>query len=602
MADGPTTAAWAILRRHAHECRTIRLKELLADADRVASLVAVRNEGRMLVVDLARQHVTTETLAHLLRLAQRRKLWEFVRSLAYSAQSPSQHVAYRIVDPTASVLDADDKNILPGIHERWEHIRRWSDRIRTGVWRGASGALIRDVIVVGSGVSMATLAFVYKALLHDEAAEAARRETDATTTATTRLLRRSPHTRQLHLMTSIDPSKTTKLMAELDPASTLVVSIALQGNEETGLATQLLKQWLLQHLTPRPDVILNRHMVLVTANDRIAQVINKPDSVHVLPVHSRCDGLVSFSATTLVPLSVIFGWDLCLEWLKGAHDMDNHVMTTNPRHTLPVLLALMDVWHGVQDLPRVQTPFTDCLQGFPGLMVALEAQLLSGGERRPSLLRSGNEAMDRTLYQGEKQSVEWLMTLDTQVNFHSQRVVGDHMNDVFATEDAQLCALFAHADEMALGKDKSAVASPSNASIGTMTLATTAVGADYSGGNRPSTLILCDKLDAFMCGQLVALAEHRVLIHAHLCGIDPYVSGLGSSLRTARAEQLKDDLQYLFMKKEDTVSNEDHNEIDETEKDPTQNLNLSTRTILDHYAAMMTAKRQGGAPKPRLFL
>lgn len=107
-------------------------------------------------------------------------------------------------------------------------------------------------------------------------------------------------TRRLYFLSRVDPITATSVVADLDPASTLVISIALNGNEETGLATKVLKSWLLQALgnNRRPELVLAKHMVLVTGNDHIASVINKPESVHVIPDHSRCEAFLNFSACT----------------------------------------------------------------------------------------------------------------------------------------------------------------------------------------------------------------------------------------------------------------------------------------------------------------
>ena len=78
----------------------------------------------------------------------------------------------------------------------------------------------------------------------------------------------------------------------------MVISFALQGKEETGLATQTMKTWLLQQLSSKkPEAVLSKHMLLVTANEQIA---TKPESIFVLPQHSQCEAFVNFSAATLL--------------------------------------------------------------------------------------------------------------------------------------------------------------------------------------------------------------------------------------------------------------------------------------------------------------
>jgi glucose-6-phosphate isomerase len=125
------------------------------------------------------------------------------------------------------------------------------------------------------------------------------------------------------------------------------VSIALRGNAETALATRTWKSWLLQQLGHgrRPEVVLSKHMMRGTSNERIAIVAaSKPEFVFLLPKHSRCEPFASFTAATLLPLAMVFGWQICQEFPNGAHDMNRHFVETNPRHNLPVLLALTDVW------------------------------------------------------------------------------------------------------------------------------------------------------------------------------------------------------------------------------------------------------------------
>ena len=134
--------------------------------------------------------------------------------------------------------------------------------------------------------------------------------------------------RRIKFLTSVDPVRVAAVVADLDPASTIVISLALQGNEETILATQTLQTWLLQSLggaghmtttsiamTKRQEIILSKHMMLVMRNDQLAAATHVPEaSVFVLPEHSRCEAFTSFSAATLL-VSVCL---LVSEWLMCA--------------------------------------------------------------------------------------------------------------------------------------------------------------------------------------------------------------------------------------------------------------------------------------------
>ena len=149
--------------------------------------------------------------------------------------------------------------------------------------------------------------------------------------------------------------------------------------------------------------------------------------------------------------------------------------------------------------------------------------------------------------------------------------------------------MFAHADELAFGSlaesllenksDPSPTSDPASHYGG----AGTAGDLDrLSRGNRPSSLLLCNKLDAFSCGQLIALAEHRVAVKAHICGHTFWHNELGSSLRMPRTHQLEEGLITIL----NALDGPDDDEIAEI-----GNTNLSTRTILRHYGKLVKETR-----------
>lgn len=264
---------------------------------------------------------------------------------------PSLHLSLRApAGQGLEILTANGVNALTAIHSDWERMQRISESLRRGQWPGITGHAIKDVVVVGRGVAIMALRFVYLALLKDETAVLAQRagfgsssggrrvggagttgsssttlsSSSATTSATTQQQQQQhPQTtapfsyfgqRRIKFLTSVDPIRAAAVVADLDPASTIVISLALQGNEETILATQTLKTWLLQSLggagnmtttssaiTKRQEIVLSKHMMLVTGNDHLAAATHVPESsVFVLPEHSRCEAFTSFTAATLL--------------------------------------------------------------------------------------------------------------------------------------------------------------------------------------------------------------------------------------------------------------------------------------------------------------
>jgi glucose-6-phosphate isomerase len=321
--------------------------------------------------------------------------------------------------------------------------------------------------------------------------------------------------------------------------------------------------------------------------------------------------------------------------------LDKHFVETNPRHNLPVLLALTDVWNDafLGSSGRVLTPFSEAFSAFPSFVATLEAQTCGN---RGTMDRSGRRAgigkrgdghdscaamvidgglrgdHDRALYQcGRPVASELITSMDTQAAARTSKIMGlDGVEEAFSNQDALLCSFFAHADVLAFGSEDrpgGSVSSPRtlfpSESFGSVvsnsvlpyssralaqsesfgSVASNSVlpvpyssgeGEDIAEGNRPSTLLVCGICDAFTCGQLIALSEHRAAITARIWDVDPFAKGVGSSLRLERTEQLKNKLQQIYERMSISSSNHSDQAEDST-------VNLATATILGHYATMM---------------
>lgn len=276
--------------------------------------------------------------------------------------------------------------------------------------------------------------------------------------------------------------------------------------------------------------------------------------------------------------------------LAGAHDMDLHFVDTNPRHNLPVLLALTDVWNDIflETSTRIVTPFSEALSTFPAFLRCLEAQACgknrskedSGRLTKPfsSFVVDGCQdgALDRSLYLSDQvMNSELVMTLDSQLRFSAARI--GEKEDVFSAQDALMCSLFAHADELAFGSNGTAEALPSPLASPSASKAPS----DSTDGNRPSILLMCGTLDAFCCGQLLALSEHRATVKAFVWGADPFDRTTGSAIRMERIEELRNEFTRMMAS---TEGDDDTTTLGDR-------LSLATRTLLSHYATMMKNER-----------
>lgn len=270
--------------------------------------------------------------------------------------------------------------------------------------------------------------------------------------------------------------------------------------------------------------------------------------------------------------------------------MDKHFVEMNPRHNIPILLGLCDIWNDAfmggcnssGSTPssssgggggRVITPFCEAFSAYPDFVAAMESQTCGGGRNTTGGVGQTNfpSAMvfsggfhgqyDRMLYQGGRVvPSESIVAMDTQAG--GENSASNH--------DALMCSFFAHADVLAFGNTTSATRSV------TPKQSQHNEAENVAEGNRPSTLLLCGRCDAFTCGQLVALAEHRAVVVARLWDTDPFSECGGSTLREIEISRLKEKLQKLHLQgsEDDGV---DNGQVD-------TKVNFATTTILSHYA------------------
>jgi len=215
--------------------------------------------------------------------------------------------------------------------------------------------------------------------------------------------------------------------------------------------------------------------------------------------------------------------------------MDRHFVDTNPRHNLPFILALLDLWNDefLQSRGRAVSPYSQSLASYPELVATMESKVLCG--QGSNQIISGSHAMH------SDQCMEFIMTLQPG-------------------QDDRICSLLALVDTLAFGNtinnkriDVSSPGSPQQPLIqrnDSMKSYSSTNQKESSGlassGNQPSTLILCGG-DAFACGQLIAMTEHRTLLTAWLRGIDPFTTEKSTSLQVEqqRKEQLTTKLRQI---------------------------------------------------------
>jgi hypothetical protein len=218
---------------------------------------------------------------------------------------------------------------------------------------------------------------------------------------------------------------------------------------------------------------------------------------------------------------------------------------------------------------------------------------------------------DRLNYQGGRPPPsEMIIAMDFQVpnrfsgiNDYSKLLFGQGNEDNISNQDSLLCSFFATADVMAVGStgrgnDLRSVISGtrlpqsvssfigSNASFDSAYLSPVHHDSEAAAGNHPSTLLLCTRCDAFTCGQLIALAEHRSLVTARLWDIEnPFAFSQehGSNVKSKDEQRMRGKLESLFQRLDLVGTLQEDDDI----AGDGFKLGIAVRTLLGHYASRM---------------
>jgi glucose-6-phosphate isomerase len=391
----------------------------------------------------------------------------------------------------------------------------FTDRVRSGDWRGATGRRIETVVNIGIGGSDLGPAMVCRALRHYADGP------------------------QVRFVSNIDPTDLLATLADLDPATTLFVVVSKTFSTlETMTNATAARRWL---TTALGEDAVPHHFVAVSTNaERVTAFGIAPDSM--FEFWDWVGGRYSVGSAVGLSVMAAIGRERFTEFLGGFHQIDEHFRTAPLETNAPVLLGLLGVWYasffGADS--RAVLPYSHDLARFPaylqqltmesngksvsadGSPVAASTGEVFWGEAGTN----GQHAFHQLLHQGTRlipvdfigfaQPIEDLPTLDGAGSMHA----------------VLMANLFAQSRVLAFGKTADELAAEGTE--------TELVPHKVMPGNRPSSTILGPKLTPSTLGQLIALYEHQVFVQGVVWGIDSFDQwgvelGKGSALELGPA-------------------------------------------------------------------
>jgi glucose-6-phosphate isomerase len=518
------STAWKTLSTHSETIASHHLRDLLNDPGRCRAMVA---EAEGITLDYSRQNATAETVKLLLDLAEEANLRDKIQDMFRGDRINTTedravlHVALRA--PKGDSITVDGVNVVDEVHTVLEKIRGFSDRVRSGEWKGASGKPLTDVVSIGIGGSYLGPEFVHEAL---------RTDPDCA---------RAAQGRRLRFLANVDPIDVARNLEGLNPESTLVVVVSKTfTTAETMLNARTLRQWLVGSLGPES---VARQMVAVSTNlDAVKDFGIDPENAFgfwdwVGGRYSVC------SAVGVVPLALQYGMERVDPFLKGAHAIDRHFLETPFERNLPALLGLFGVWNStfLQRPDRALLPYCQALLKLAphiqqvdmesnGKRVGLDGRALpypTGEVDFGEPGTNGQHSFYQLLHQGRVVPADF-------IGFTRSQTPVSVEGGPVSNHDELMANFFAQPDALAVGKTAEEVEAEG--------VPADLVPHKVFPGNRPSNVLLVDGwLTPEACGKLLALYEHRTAVQGFLWGINSF-DQWGVELGKVLAKQVRSQL------------------------------------------------------------
>ncbi|MEO5894747.1 MAG: glucose-6-phosphate isomerase [Vicinamibacterales bacterium] len=488
--------AWKALDEHHRANRSLHLREMFArDSARGERLTA---QAQGIYLDYSKNRITDQTVSLLVALAESCDLRSRTDQMFHgekinvSEKRAVLHVALRAPRGTSIVVDGRD--VVADVHAVLDRMAAFSNRVRSGEWKGHTGKPIRNVVNIGIGGSDLGPVMAYEALRHY-----------------------SERSLTVRFVSNIDGTDFAEAVHELDPAETLfIVASKTFTTLETMTNARTARQWWLASAGAH-EASVAKHFVAVSTN---ATEVAKfgIDTENMFGFWDWVGGRYSMESAIGLSTMIAIGADHFRAMLAGSHEIDQHFRTAPFAKNLPVLMALLGIWNsnflGAHTVAVL--PYEQYLKRFPAYLQQLTME--SNGKH---VTRDGEQVAWETapIYWGEpgtngQHSFYQLIHQGTRLVPCDVIAFEETVNPLGDHHDILLANAFAQGEALAFGKTAAEVRAEGSP--------------DWLGphrtfeGNRPSNTLLLPRLTPAALGKLVALYEHIVFTQGVIWNVDSF--------------------------------------------------------------------------------
>jgi glucose-6-phosphate isomerase len=520
LTDSP---AWEALTRHQQAIAGVHMRELFARDPQRFERFSLRL--RDILFDYSKNRITEETMSLLLDLARQANLATHIEAM-FSGEKINitenravLHVALR--NRTNRPILVDGQDVMPEVNRVLARMRRFSEAVRSGVWRGSTGRAITDVVNIGIGGSDLGPKMVTTAL--------------------------QPYGKpglRVHYVSNVDSTDLVETLKTLNPETALfLVASKTFTTQETMANAHSSRAWFLE--AAGDEAAIAKHFVAMSTNTAaVAEFGIDPENM--FEFWDWVGGRYSLWSAVGLSIALYLGMDRFEELLAGAHKADEHFRSAPFEKNVPVVMALLGIWYnnffGAQS--QAILPYDQYLVYFPayfqqgdmesnGKSVTHEGQWVdytTGPIIWGQPGTNGQHAFYQLIHQGTK-----LIPCDFLAAARSHNPLGDHQRILLSNYLAQTEALMkgrtpeeARAELVAEGNWGEQLEA--------------LVPAKSFPGNKPTNSFLYPNLTPEILGSLIALYEHKIFTQGVIWNINSFDQmgvELGKHLAKAILPELK---------------------------------------------------------------
>ncbi len=479
------------------------MNELFQEDEKRADKYTIEFDG--LTFDYSKNRFDDKVLEALFELADEHNLKARIedmfsgKKINVTENRAVLHTALR--NFSGSPVTVDGVDVMPEIRRVLSKMKEFSDAVRNGSFRGATGKKLKNIVNIGIGGSDLGPYMVTQALKKYWAKDI-----------------------QCYFISNIDGTACAEVLGQVDPEETLfIVASKTFTTIETLTNAKTCREWLVKALGE--DAVRNHFVALSTNAKAVAEF--GIDINNMFEFWDFVGGRYSLWSAIGLSIALAVGYDNFEQLLKGAEAMDKHFRSAPLDKNIPVIMALIGIWYNdYYNIHRYAVvPYDQYLKSLPaylqqldmesnGKSVRLDNTKITDYATGPALFGGAGTDVQHSFFQLLHQGTE-PVPVDFIIPAVSHNEIGKH-------HEILLANVLAQAEALMRGKTvEEAAVELRNAGKDEATIEKLKLNKSFDG-NRPSNMFVVDKLTPYALGQLIAMYEHKVYAQGVIWEIDSF--------------------------------------------------------------------------------